>query len=163
MNRGNVKEKFLAQEPNVSATAGARRWFNWYDIKPLHFISRAVSHNCQLRRNMPTLHSFWFKSSKEIEEHFQTRVNALNPDGNYHRIVNIVIGRISQAINVGKNLVSDFEESRPAGFHNPLNSKVKTMSIGRKKVKVEAEWIIDAGLFHARYQHAWQHVLSSTN
>ena len=73
-------------------------------------------------------------------------------------LVNIVTGKVNNnpAVNVadsvrlGQVQMSQFQESLPAGFHDPISKKVKTMADDKKGIKAGKKMILDPEVIYAR-------------
>lgn len=138
---------------NPSAT---RRW-----ALSLHIRSRLIKdlsnmRDANLSSNEVTVHKEE-KIREKIREKLQTCIDPLNPDGHCDGIVDIASGRISpaavnvdNAISLGEDQMRKYQESWPEGFHAPLSSNVKTMTICRKRVKLGAGSTFDTELIYSR-------------
>ncbi len=89
-----------------------------------------------------------------IREKLQT---CIDPSNTASHLVNIVTGHICtdevnvhNAIDLGKSQMKEYEASWPAGFHQPLKKKVRTMKENKKKTTTVAAEQFESGLMFAR-------------
>ena len=101
------------------------------------------------------------KSDAEDRNKIRIKLNScidpLNPDGHPLELINIVSGKIADskvnvenAVEIGKNIQSEFVKSLPEGYHKPINRQVVTMSTKRKSIAVNAKKTQDESVIFSR-------------
>ena len=95
---------------------------------------------------------------KSLREKLEVCIDPLHENEHPDALVNIVTGKIvshpsvnvDNAVVIGKKQMESFEESLPAGFHKAIQSKVHTMAVSRKHIKISENKVFDTEIIYAR-------------
>ena len=94
---------------------------------------------------------------QKIGEKLSLCTNPLDPDEHESGIVNIITGKVCVhsvnvdcAVDIGRQQMEAFHSSWPDGFHGTISTKVKTMTVSRKKITVGPGSTFDTALIYTR-------------
>ena len=97
------------------------------------------------------------KDRQGLKEKLATCIDPLSPQDHPDNIVNIVTGKIAppevnidQAVEIGTQMMKEFEDKWPTGFHEPIKKKMVSMSVTKKTVQVGSSKVYDTNLIYAR-------------
>ncbi len=97
------------------------------------------------------------KDRKGIQDKLVNCINPLAPEDHPDNIVNIVTGKIApatvnidEAVNIGTEMMREFEAKWPTGFHEPIKKRMVSMKETKKSVEIGSTKIYDTNLIYAR-------------
>ena len=94
---------------------------------------------------------------QKIGEKLSLCTNPLDPDEHESGIVNIITWKVCVhsvnvdcAVDIGREQIEAFHSSWPDGFHGTISTKVKTLTVSRKKITVGPGSMFDTSLIYTR-------------
>ena len=98
------------------------------------------------------------RDHKTLQEKLELCINPLDPEQHPQALVNVVTGKVvtnpsvnvSNALQLGRAQMENFEDSWPNGFHDTIPKVVNTMGLSRKHIKVGDIKVFDTETIYAR-------------